>query len=297
MKILVFLVLTSAFSSISYAFVIASGTLGAWVVPLMWSPGVAGLITQICFHRSIRGLGWSLKPAKYLLPSYALPVCYGTAIYVPVWFLGIAPFAPADLAKIVATQVGIHAPNTSAFVIVYVAVLSTVGVAASCATALGEEIGWRGVLVPELARRFSFPAVALVSGAVWALWHCPAIVYADYNDPSVPVGYQLVCFTVFVVGISFPFAWLRLRSGSLWTAVLLHASHNLFLQMVFTPLTGRTGLAPYLIGDFGAGLAVAGVVVAWLFWRRRGDCRRASAPACTSRMTAGMERGRTFLEP
>ena len=34
------------------------------------------------------------------------------------------------------------------------------------------------------------------------------------------------CFTVMVLGISFLFAWMRLKSGSVWTGVFLHASHN-----------------------------------------------------------------------
>jgi len=37
-----------------------------------------------------------------------------------------------------------------------------------------------------------------------------------------------------IVSISFVFAWMRLKSGSLWTGVLLHASHNLFIQAFFS---------------------------------------------------------------
>jgi protein-S-isoprenylcysteine O-methyltransferase Ste14 len=77
-------------------------------------------------------------------------------------------------------------------------------------------------------------------------------------------------FAVMVLGISFAFAWLRLKSGSLWTAALLHASHNLFVQGIFTPLTTETSLTPYIIDEFGIGLALAGLVVALIFWRRRG---------------------------
>ncbi|MDX9864655.1 MAG: CPBP family glutamic-type intramembrane protease [Anaerolineaceae bacterium] len=44
-------------------------------------------------------------------------------------------------------------------------------------------------------------------------------------------------FTILVVGISTVFAWLRLQSGSLWPAAVLHASHNLFVQAIFTSLT------------------------------------------------------------
>ena len=42
-----------------------------------------------------------------------------------------------------------------------------------------------------------------------------------------------------------------LRSGSLWTATFLHASHNLFIQAIFTPLTGNTRPTPDAIDEFG----------------------------------------------
>jgi uncharacterized protein len=74
-----------------------------------------------------------------------------------------------------------------------------------------------------------------------------------------------------VIGISFAFAWLRLKSGSVWPAVVLHASHNLFIQGILTPLTEPTALTPYVLDEFGVGLALAGIVVALLFWRRRGE--------------------------
>jgi membrane protease YdiL (CAAX protease family) len=75
-------------------------------------------------------------------------------------------------------------------------------------------------------------------------------------------------FTIMVLGISFAFAWLRLKSGSLWTAAILHASHNLFVQAIFTPLTLQKKFTPFIIDEFGVGLALAAVLVAWFFIRK-----------------------------
>jgi len=77
----------------------------------------------------------------------------------------------------------------------------------------------------------------------------------------------MVCFTVMAVGISFAFAWLRLQSGSFWPAALMHASHNLFIQQVFDPLTQDTGITAYITGEFGTALAIAAIMVAYTFWR------------------------------
>jgi membrane protease YdiL (CAAX protease family) len=79
-----------------------------------------------------------------------------------------------------------------------------------------------------------------------------------------------------VIGISFLFAWMRLKSGSLWTGAFLHASHNLFIQGIFTPLTIDTGKTKWVIDEFGFALAIAAIVVAVIVWRRRAEVEHAA---------------------
>ena len=73
------------------------------------------------------------------------------------------------------------------------------------------------------------------------------------------------------IGLSFIFAWMRLKSGSLWTAAMLHASHNLYVQEIFTPLTRNTGKTAWFIDEFGAVLPLVVLFFAIYFWRRRGE--------------------------
>jgi membrane protease YdiL (CAAX protease family) len=150
-------------------------------------------------------------------------------------------------------------------------------VAGSCVSALGEEIGWRGLLVPELAKVTSFTNTALISGAIWALWHFPVIFLAGYNG-GTPGWYSAICFTAMVMGLSTMFAWMRLKSGSVWTAMLLHASHNLFIQGVFDPLTRDTTVTKYIRGEFGAAMAVTGLITGYFFWRKRAELRSTERP-------------------
>ena len=58
--------------------------------------------------------------------------------------------------------------------------------------------------------------------------------------------------------------YLRLRSGSIWPCVLLHASHNTFVQGIYDPLTSPVGAAKYITSEFGAGLALSIVIAAAL---------------------------------
>jgi len=280
-RIAVFLVLTFASSAIFWGLLIAGGGLEApggqlLVLGLMWSPGVAAMATQLATRRSLRGLGWEWGwrrgATRYQVVAYLLPLAYALSVYVPVWLLGLGGLDHEVLHR-AAERFGLGAVAGSWLGVGVIApllpIVGLLGLVPNAVFALGEEIGWRGFLVPELRRVTSFTGTALSSGLIWALWHMPVILFAGYHAEA-PLWYAIVCFTVLAVGMSFALAWLRLRSGSLWTATLLHASHNLFVQSFFDRLTTDTGPTAWLTGEFGAGLALAAVVVAYLFWRRRG---------------------------
>jgi uncharacterized protein len=157
-------------------------------------------------------------------------------------------------------------------VALFVLLTATLGLIPKLARALGEEIGWRGFLVPELSKVVSFPMIGFISGLMWAAYHYPILIYADYNA-GTPVWYGLGCFTVMVIADSFILAWLVLRSGSLWPAAIFHASHNLFIQSICTPLTHDTGPTKYIIDEFGIGLVititVGALIVLWQKGRER----------------------------
>ena len=270
-KISVFLILTFALSSIFYVQILSSGSIHPYSFGLMWCPGLSAIITHLIFQRNLRNLGWKAGKLKYWLWAYGLPILYGIAVYGIVWSTGLGKFAPYEHVLQAAQQLNIDVQSPAIATVLYIVINATLGVAINMTAGLGEEIGWRGLFVPELSRKFSFTGVALISGTVWAIWHAPVILFSDYNNPGVPTWFSLICFALLVVGSSFAYAWLRLKSGSLWPAVILHASHNLFIQAIFTPFTGNTGPTPYLIDEFGLGLALVGLVLAYLFWRKRDE--------------------------
>jgi uncharacterized protein len=276
-KILTFLVLTFAISTPLYYLIATAESIQRYSAWLMWTPGIAAIVTQLVFTRGIGGLGWPLGKPKYLLGGYLLPFVYVPVVYGLVWLTGIGPLDVARFAKTMGGLAPVSLPSPGQQAAVAALYFATYGVLTTSWATLGEELGWRGLLVPELAKRFSFTATALISGVIWAAWHVPVMVLADYHNPGAPLWFGLICFTVLVVGISVAFAWMRLMSGSVWATVLLHASHNIAIQAIFTPLTRETAFTPYVIDEFGIGLALAGLIVGWLFWRRQADLPLASA--------------------
>jgi uncharacterized protein len=270
-RIILFLVLTYALSSIFYALIISQGKLKMLpTLGLMWCPGVAALITRLVTQRNLRGTGWGWGKTRWQVLAYLGPAALALVVYGLVWATGIGGLNPQGVLESVK---GLPVPIPT-----LLAVLATLGVLAGMVFALGEEIGWRGLLVPELAKTASFTNTALISGAAWSVYHFPLILFANYNS-GTPKWYALLVFTWMAVAASFVFAWLRLKSGSLWTAVILHASHNLFIQEIFDPLTKDRGITKYITTEFGVGLALAYTLAAWYCWRRRAELPQAEETA------------------
>ncbi len=265
-KITLFLGITFLLTAAVYVPIVLSGTLqGPIVLALMWAPGVAELLTQWLSTRSVRGLGWRWGETRYQVISFLIPLLLCLVVYGLFWGVGLVPFTAAAMVEVVVEATGRQMSLPLALLATLVVIFPP-----TLFAALGEEIGWRGLLVPELAKRYRFTMTALVSGIIWAGFHVPAILFADYHSDA-PVWYALIMFALMVIGASFVFAWLRLKSGSLWTAAILHASHNLFIQGIFDTMTLDFGLTPYLTTEFGAGLAVAYGLLAFYFWRRHGE--------------------------
>jgi membrane protease YdiL (CAAX protease family) len=247
-KIGVFLLLTFATSSFFYYTMISTGTArnigGFW----MWSPGIAAILTKIIFREKLVDIGWQIGERKYLLFGLLIPFLYASAIYTLVWITGLGKFTPQSPARIL--------------------LFATLGLVIACLYALGEEIGWRGLLVPELSKIASFTKTALITGIVWAVWHYPAIIFADYSSEA-PLFFQLGMITIAVIGYSILTAWLRIKSGSIWPAVIWHGGHNLFIQQIFLSMTTDTGITKYIVDDFGVGVFFASIILGTIFWRKR----------------------------
>jgi membrane protease YdiL (CAAX protease family) len=234
----------------------------------MWSPALAAFLTKTLFGESIRDLPWRWGESRYAWLAYFIPIAYALPIYLFVWVTGLGGFAPATFVRQVAQQFGWQSFPPALTLTLFVLLTATLGMVGKASRALGEEIGWRGFLVPELAKVVSFPAIGLISGAMWAVYHYPVLLFADYNAGTA-AWYGLTCFTLCVIAESFILAWLTLRSGSLWPAAILHASHNLFIQSIFTPLTQDTGKTKYIIDEFGIGLVITTVIGAIVVLRRQ----------------------------
>jgi uncharacterized protein len=222
---------------------------------LMWCPGAAALVTCGICKIDVRTLGWRWPSFGFLAWSYWIPWLYAVPVYIGAWLLLPGSFKWDAYVGRQSHEYGItsHAglfaglfaiPTTMVFIVI-----------GTMAWALGEELGWRGFLVPRLVGRLGFVRTGLATGLLWAVWHYPVLLGSSYNA-GTPALFAVTCFTITVVAAGVVQAWLRLASGSLWPCVLFHASHNTLIQGVLDAMTAKTGEAPYVTTEFGAGIAL-----------------------------------------
>jgi uncharacterized protein len=251
-----FLGITVLLSGLFWAFIISAGHVragaGLYVQGLMWSPALAAFATVYVGRLEFRSLGLAWGEGGYALLAYLLPLAYAAIAYGFVWALGFGFFPNPEAIAALSKQLGWTIRDPTLFVALYFLLMATTGMIAGVATALGEEIGWRGFLAPRLVATLGFTVGAVLTGTIWASWHLPILLFADYNR-GTPWWFSLPCFFTLAVSGSIILTWLRLRSKSVWPCAILHASHNIFIQAFFTPLTGARGtITSYAIDEFGA---------------------------------------------
>jgi len=281
--LVLYLLLVFAISSIGYALVIVSGHVaganGLYVRQLMWSPAIAAILTMAICRRPLAQLGWRWGSWRWQILAWLVPLLYAAIAYGIVWTSGLGHVPNPEYLSHAHQAIGLPISPSAAAALMAV-LTGTIGTL-NISNALGEEIGWRGFLVPELYRvtNGNFTATGLISGAIWGLWHTPVLLLADYNNAGVPRWSSLTNFLLMVVASGIVFAWFRLRSASLWTGVVMHTSHNVFIQQFFTPITQNTGRTNYFIDEFGMLVPALVLLFAIYFWTRRGELPTAPEPS------------------
>jgi membrane protease YdiL (CAAX protease family) len=214
-------------------------------------PGIAALtVIATVLHESWRTTTLDrLGVKRFYLWAWFLPPAFALAAAVLSILIGTSDLRPDGIVR--------SSPShLSAWFVVFQFVFVI-------PFAVSEELGWRGFLLPRLMRSGFGELQALVAtGVVWGVWHAPLIV-RGFNYPLHAYAGPIL-MVVFCVLMGTVIGWLRLASGSVWTAAAAHASVNM-----------TSWLVPYCIGGkydsaFGGTIfSVVGwipiiVFIAWL---------------------------------
>lgn len=143
-----------------------------------------------------------------------------------------------------------------------------------------EEVGWRGYLVPQMYRVNDGLLGHALVGLIWASWHLP---YMSELWAHANAGWATL-LPRFIIGSMISavvYGEIRLRTGSVWPAVLMHWVGNLIANGLLTTVVVLTPGSEWLGSPGVEGALMMGLfaVVGGLLYqaRRRHGSQPASA--------------------
>lgn len=115
--------------------------------------------------------------------------------------------------------------------------------------ALPEEIAWRGYLQPRFIRRYGLMRGIFLVGVVWGAFHFSGDFGRYYS--SIQAITHLVSRVSGTVFLSYPLAWLTLKSRSILPATIAHAVYNMTVVGGVFLIVNPWWLGPLLWGGLG----------------------------------------------
>lgn len=113
--------------------------------------------------------------------------------------------------------------------IVYIQPLAAIVSGATVSfAAFGEEVGWRGYMLPKMIKLWGIGKAVVIGGIIWGIWHWP-LTYVGHNFGTEYFGYPFtgfaaMCVLCIFMGIILTFV--TCKSDSIWPAAILHAINN-----------------------------------------------------------------------
>ena len=129
---------------------------------------------------------------------------------------------------------------------------------------LGEELGWRGFLLPELQKKHSNLKSAIIIGVIWFIWHIP-LWWAPFGTLVSGESISFLTVTAYflmLICLSIIITWLVINSnGSILVAILFHLSINAGIALLFFPELSVDFKKVHLLSSIGM-LIFSGILIA-----------------------------------
>ncbi|MGG6270346.1 CPBP family intramembrane glutamic endopeptidase [Leptolyngbya sp. AN03gr2] len=194
-----------------------------------FGPSVAAIV--LAARRSdvrsflIRAYDWRIRWIWYAIAFFFPAVLMSIALGLYELFSGTLPHSPAS-------------GRGWLVVVNFILVLLMGG-------PLGEELGWRGYLLPRLQARFNALWSSLILGLIWSSWHLPLFLIPGTVQQQLPI----VPFYLNTIALSFLFSWLWAHTrGSVVLAIVFHTGVNGWSWVIPILPNVAHSLRPYYIG-------------------------------------------------
>jgi membrane protease YdiL (CAAX protease family) len=239
----------------------------------MWAPGLGAILATKLVEKQpvLKTLRLNtLGPRRFYLAAWLCPALIVFATFGVSLILGTGTLDTnlslirESYAKVPA---GTALPDPWVVALAQSAFALTLAPFINILFTMGEELGWRGFLLPKLMPLGQWKAI-LLSGAIWGFWHAPTTLLHGYNFPLHPyLGILVMIGGCILLGIIL--SWLYLKTRSPWVAALAHGAFNAVAGIPFFFL--KPGFDTALAGSpLGlAGWVSMALIIACLLWAKQ----------------------------
>ena len=239
-SLITFFVLVIILSLIAEVFIVTGGPGWLYLV-LMWIPAFSAIIAstvalnerheKLTLKSFITGLGIRKCRIRYILLAVLIPLIYLLIPYMIYWKTHPDNFGYTGVAIQLVLKDCLP--------------MMIIGIFLNIISAMGEEIGWRGYMLPALTESSGLKKALIITGMFWACWHLPLLAFGDYMA-GAPIWYKLPAFVLCILPVGIIIGGLTYMSKSVWPAAFLHAAHNNYDQAVFGVITRGDDMMYYV---------------------------------------------------
>ncbi len=229
---------------------------------MMFMPAVGVILTRLFTKEGFRNhyLTWTWNKAnmKYYLFAWVGPAVL-TLLGGAVYFLVFPQRFDLDMSYLVSVYKEngriMEPAALRTTIISQMAAAVVFAPLLNCITCFGEEWGWRGYLLPKMAKRFDLVPLLLINGIIWGLWHAPLTIMGHNYGTQYPgypyLGIAAMCIFCIVLGILF--SYVTMKTGSCIPSIIAHGAVNGFASAMvyFTDNGGNALVGPGITGIVG----------------------------------------------
>lgn len=233
------------------------------VMAAMFVPALSSILTRLITKEGFRKM--------YLRPNFKghgkayLVLFFGPTLLIflgmAVYFLIFPGTFDPELTTIQKMSQAAADLTPTTLLLVSLAQVVVIGPVINIIPTLGEELGWRGYLLPKLREIFPDRKALVITGVIWGLWHLPVIVMG-HNYGTGYAGYPwlgILAMTVFCVSLGILEGYATIRLGSAIPAAMIHSAVNAgaglpvliaksgYNALLGPSITGLIGGIPFII--------------------------------------------------